>query len=87
MHRIRTEAHCELTEFERHIAAMNQEIEAIAAGSDTGRRLMTVPGIGPLLAAAGSVHQSSKARDIAAWVALVPREYSTGRKTKMLGIS
>lgn len=53
---------------------------------------MTIPGIGPLaatalLAAAGSARQFKKARDMAAWLGLVPREYSTGGRTKLLGIS
>lgn len=92
MRRILTEVHGEMMELEQRIATMNHEIEDIAARSDTARRLMTVPGIGPLastalLAAAGSGHQFAKARDLAAWLGLVPREHSTGGKTKLLGIS
>ena len=92
MRRILTEVHGEMMELEQRIATMNQEIEDIAARSDTARRLMTVPGIGPLastalLAAAGSGRQFRKARDLAAWLGLVPREHSTGGKTKLLGIS
>ncbi|ANI78469.1 Transposase for insertion sequence element IS1111A [Sphingobium sp. EP60837] len=89
---ILTEIFGELTELEQRIATMNREIEAIAARSDTARRLMTIPGVGPLaatalLAAAGTGRQFRKARDLAAWLGLVPREYSTGGKTKLLGIS
>ena len=92
MRRILTEVHGEMMELEQRIVAMNHEIEDIAARSDTARRLMTVPGIGPLastalLAAAGSGRQFAKARDLAAWLGLVPREHSTGGKTKLLGIS
>lgn len=92
MRRILTEVHGEMMELEQRIAAMNHEIEAIAARSDTARRLMTVPGIGSLastalLAAAGSGRQFRKARDLAAWLGLVTREHSTGGKTKLLGIS
>lgn len=59
MRRILTEVHGEMIEIEQRIAAMNQEIDAIAARSETARPLMTMPGIGPLasnalLAAAGS---------------------------------
>jgi len=77
MPRILTEIHGEMMELEQRIAAMNHEIEAIAALSDTARRLMTVPGIGPLastvlLAAAGSSRQFRKARDPAAWLGLAP---------------
>lgn len=81
-----------LRQLELRIAEVNREIEAITSQSDTARRLMTIPGIGPLaatalLAAAGSARQFKKARDMAAWLGLVPREYSTGGKTKLLGIS
>ena len=53
---------------------------------------MTVPGIGPLaataiVAAAGDGRQFKRARDMAAWLGLVPREYSTGGKTTLMGIS
>lgn len=56
------------------------------------RRLMTIPGIGALgatalLATVGSGRQFQKVRDLAAWLGLVPREYSTGGKQKLLGIS
>jgi transposase len=82
----------DLRHLEGRLADVNREIEAIASASDTARRLMTVPGIGPLtatalLAAAGSGRQFRKARDMAAWLGLVPREYSTGGKTTLLGIS
>lgn len=92
MRRLLTEIQGELAELERRIGEMNREIEAIAARSDTARRLMSVPGIGPLastalLASAGSGRQFHKARDLAAWLGLVPQEYSTGGKTKLLGIS
>ncbi len=74
------------------IGEVTAEIEAIAAADDIARRLMTIPGIGPLaanglLAAVGRGVQFRKARDMAAWLGLVPREYSTGGKTTLLGIS
>lgn len=77
---------------EARIAEVTREIEDAAATDDTARRLMTIPGIGPLaatglLAAAGKGTQFRKGRHMAAWLGLVPREYSTGGKTTMLGIS
>ena len=77
---------------EARIAEVTREIEDVAATDDTARRLMTIPGIGPLaatglLAAAGKGTQFRKGRHMAAWLGLVPREYSTGGKTTMLGIS
>ena len=62
------------------------------ATSDIARRLITIPGIGPLgataiVAAVGDARQFRKARDLAAWIGLVPRQYSTGGKNTLLGIS
>lgn len=81
----------DLRRLEARIAEVTREVEAIAAADDTARRLMTIPGIGPLaatalLAAAGKGKQFRKARDMAAWLGLTPREYSTGGKTTLLGI-
>lgn len=82
----------DLAHIEQRIAEVTREIEAAAARDDRARRLMTVPGIGPLaataiVAAAGDGRQFRRARDMAAWLGLVPREYSTGGKTLLLGIS
>lgn len=72
-------------QLEQRIADVTKEIEAIAAREDVARRLMTIPGVGALgatelLAAIGSGTQFRKARDLAAWLGLVPREYSTRGK-------
>lgn len=74
------------------MTAVSRQIEAIAERLDAARRLMTIPGIGPLgstalLAAVGDGHQFRKARDLAAWLGLVPRQSSTGGKTTLLSIS
>jgi len=52
----------------------------------------TIPGIGPLAASAledsaGNGHQFANGRFFAAWLGFTPREYSTGGKTTLLGIS
>ncbi|NHX34252.1 IS110 family transposase, partial [Escherichia coli] len=62
---------------EARIAEVTREIEDVAATDDTARRLMTIPGIGPLaatglLAAAGKGTQFRKGRHMAAWLGLVP---------------
>jgi transposase len=82
----------DLRRLEDRISAVTREIEALAAKDDTARRLMTIPGFGPLvatalLAAAGDGRQFRKARDMAAWLGLVPQQYSTGGKTTLHGIS
>jgi transposase len=68
------------------------EIEALVSRDEVARRLMTIPGIGPLgasalIAAVGQGRQFKKARDLGAWLGLVPRQYSTGGKPTLLGIS
>lgn len=52
------------------------------------RRLITVPGIGPLIATAIAVlapppETFRKARDFAAWLGLTPRQHSTGGKQRL----
>jgi transposase len=52
----------------------------------------TIPGVGPvtataLVAAIGNGSGFRKGRDLAAWVGMVTREYSTGGKPRLLGIS
>jgi transposase len=71
---------------------VTRQVEAIANRLDAARRLMSIPGVGPLgatalLAAVGDGRQFRRARDLAAWLGLVPRQHSTGGKTTLLGIS
>jgi transposase len=82
----------DLRGLEKRIAAITREIESLAARDERARRLMTIPGIGPLaatalLAAAGNGQQFRRARDMAAWLGLVPQQHSTGGKPQLLGIS
>ena len=56
------------------------------------QRRVAIPGIGPitataLIAAIGNGAAFRKGREFAAWMGVVPREYSTGGKQKLLGIS
>jgi transposase len=92
MRRLLSELFEDLKRSEKRIAEITREIEALAAKDEKARRLMTIPGIGPLgataiLAAAGDGQQFKKARNMAAWLGLVPQQYSTGGKPQMLGIS
>jgi len=79
----------------RQIDAMIDELTrdlAAAAKSDSlAKRLLTVPGIGPIVASAlvatvGNAANFRRARDLAAWVGLVPRQYTTGGKPRLLGL-
>jgi len=76
----------------REIRALDREISAWHRQSDVSRRLATIPGIGPITATAlvASVPDPSvftSARQFSAWLGLVPRQYSTGGKPRLGGIS
>ncbi len=82
----------DLAYIEKRVKALSARIEAIANEDETISRLLTIPGIGALtatalVAAAGDGRQFRKARDMAAWLGLVPAEHSTGGKQTLLGIS
>lgn len=92
MRKLLVDLFADLRQLEQHINDVTREIAASADREDVARRLMTIPGIGALgatalLAAVGTGCQFQMARDLAAWLGLVPREYSTGGKQKLLGIS
>jgi transposase len=70
----------------------DRRIMADARGTDLGRRLMTIPGVGPLLASALTATVADprifrSGRDLAAWIGLVPRQNSSGGKERLGSIS
>jgi len=67
-------------------------LKELAAGTDTARRLQTMPGVGPLTslaveAFAPDMAQFKRGRDFAAWLGLVPRQHSSGGKERLGRIS
>jgi len=82
----------EWMELETKIERVTDEIGRISRSNEACKRLMGVPGIGPiistaLVAAVGNATAFKKGRDMASWLGLVPRQHSSGGKTKLLGIS
>jgi transposase len=74
------------------IEGLSSEIEALARQDNACERLMTVPGIGPIIssamvAAVGTGDAFSKGRDFGAWLGLVPKQISTGDRTILGSIS
>ena len=70
------------------IAKLNAEISRRAKENEVARRLMTIPGIGPLIATAlvalaPPPETFRRGRDFAAWLGLVPRQHSTGGKQRL----
>ncbi|EOM5617631.1 IS110 family transposase, partial [Shigella flexneri] len=74
------------------IAELESELSQSINADDTAQRIMTIPGVGPITASLlssqlGDGKQFSCSRDFAASTGLVPRQYSTGGKSTLLGIS
>jgi transposase len=74
------------------IDTLDSELEHIASSEPACVRLQQIPGVGPLIATAvvsaiGHGAAFKKGREFAAWLGLVPRQWSTGGKPKLLGIS
>ncbi len=70
-----------IDEYDRHIATMAREDDRVA-------RLMRLSGIGPttataLVASIGNGHEFRNARQLSAWLGLVPGQYSSGGKTRL----
>lgn len=77
---------------DERIDGLSGEIEALARHDAGCERLMSVPGIGPIIssamvAAIGTGEAFAKGRDFAAWLGLVPRQISTGDRTILGKIS
>ena len=70
------------------ITMLDREIAKRASEDQVARRLMSIPGIGPITATAIAalappVETFKRGRDFAAWVGLTPLQRSTGGKQKL----
>lgn len=92
MNRLIAQMRAEWRELDAKIEALNGEFVEMARSNAAMRRLTTIPGIGvlnatALVAAVGDGSSFGKARDLGAWLGLVPRQHTTGGKPRLLGIS
>jgi hypothetical protein len=67
------------------IESLNTELEQIASSDPSCVRLQQIPGVGPLVSTAvvsalGNGAAFKKGREFAAWLGLVPRQWSTGAR-------
>ncbi len=74
------------------IAVQDAKLAQLVKQDERCQLLKTIPGVGDLTASqlvieVGTGHQFRHGREMAAWLGLVPRQYSTGGKPKLLGIS
>ena len=70
------------------IEAIDDEIKALVKTDETARRLMTIPGVGPVTASAivATVRETgafANGREFAAWLGLTPRQHSSGGKERL----
>jgi transposase len=70
------------------ITGYERELEHLAHSNQAAERLMTINGVGPMTALAtvasvGAAHEFINGRQFAAWLGLVPRQWSTGGKTRL----
>jgi transposase len=77
-----------LRRLQDEVTALDRDITARAKTDDVARRLMTVPGIGPLIATAIEAlapppETFRSGRDFAAWIGLTPVQRSTGGKERL----
>jgi transposase len=79
-------------ELDRQVKEFEEQINVWHRENADSRRLEGIPGIGPitataLIAAIGNASAFENARQLAAWLGLVPRQDSSGGKERLLGIS
>ena len=73
------------------IKGVEKEMGALLKQDERGVRLLEMPGVGIitascLLAWVGDAKHFKSGRELAAWIGLVPKQYSTGGKSTLLGI-
>ncbi|MEI7297967.1 IS110 family transposase [Paraburkholderia tropica] len=81
-----------LQALEARIHCLETAIKDFVKNSPLCRKITAVEGVGPLTATAivgaiGDAKQFSNGRHLAAWLGLVPRQYSSGGKARLQGIS
>jgi len=81
-----------LLELREDIEAMTKEVDRLAKAHPICSRLMALEGIGPigallLYATMGSGAAFSGSREFAAYLGLAPKQYSSGGKTNIVGLS
>jgi transposase len=87
-----TQLRIEMQYLHRQIEECDQLIVRIASELEPCRRLIAIPGIGPVIATAtiaaiGNGAAFKKGRGFAAWLGVVPGEHSSGGKQQLTGTS
>ena len=82
----------QIEQIQASVIELEKQLMAWHKSNPVSQRLATIPGIGPIIATAiaSTVAEPSgfrSGREFAAWLGLVPRQNSTGGKTRLGGIS
>ena len=82
----------QIEQLQTAIVALEKQLMAWHKNNAASQRLATVPGIGPIIATAIATtvtqpNQFRSGREFAAWLGLVPRQNSTGGKSRLGSIS
>ena len=77
-----------LHQLDERVAQYDAHVKQMARADERSKRLMDLPGIGAttasaLLASIGNGHDFSAGRQLAAWLGLVPGQYSSGGKQRL----
>lgn len=77
-----------IVQLNQQILAYDRELESLARQSESASKLMTIPGVGAITATAlvasiADPKQFRNGRQLAAWLGLTPRQYSTGGKPRL----
>ena len=82
----------QIEQIETAVAALERQLLAWHKTNPVSQRLASIPGIGPIIATAIATTVADpkvfrSGREFAAWLGLVPRQNSTGGKTRLGGIT
>lgn len=82
----------QIEQLTQSLRVVERELEKATASDEDARRARTIPGVGPISAAAflafaPPMEAFKCGRDFAAWLGLVPRQHSTGGKPRLGQVS
>lgn len=87
-----TELYKQFKSFDEQVKLYDEWISRLAQKSDICKEIQKIAGIGPIIASAivatiGDANMFKNGREVSAWLGLVPRQYSSGEKIVLGGIS
>jgi transposase len=79
-------------DLDRRIAVFDKKIDEVFRNSEPCQRIAKIKGVGPktataIVAAVGDGSEFKNGRHLAAWIGLVPRQFSSGDRKTLMGIS